>query len=71
MVRYFIFYRVAERIIESMKTLIIVPAYNEEANIVEVVELIKNKYDMFDYVVINDWIYRLHSGNLFARKIII
>ncbi len=37
-----------------MKTLIIVPAYNEEANIVEVVELIKNKYDMFDYVVIND-----------------
>ncbi len=37
-----------------MKTLIIIPAYNEEDNIVQVIENLKNNYGMFDYVVIND-----------------
>ncbi len=34
--------------------LIIIPAYNEEENIVNTVELIKNKYSQYDYVVVND-----------------
>ncbi|MDE7322619.1 MAG: glycosyltransferase family 2 protein [Lachnospiraceae bacterium] len=37
-----------------MKILIIIPAYNEAENIVNVVENLKNNYAMFDYVVIND-----------------
>lgn len=37
-----------------MKTLIIIPAYNEAENIVNVVENLKRKYPIFDYVVIND-----------------
>ena len=37
-----------------MKVLIIIPAYNEEENIVNVVEKLKNKYSMFDYIVMND-----------------
>lgn len=39
---------------KKMKVLIIIPAYNEAENIVNVVENLKNNYDMFDYVVIND-----------------
>ena len=34
--------------------LIIIPAYNEEENIVNTVELIKNNYSQYDYVVVND-----------------
>lgn len=34
--------------------LIIIPAYNEEENIERVVELIKNEYGQYDYVVVND-----------------
>ncbi|MDO4623477.1 MAG: glycosyltransferase family 2 protein [Eubacteriales bacterium] len=37
-----------------MKLLLIIPAYNEEANIEKVVEKIKNEYHEYDYVVIND-----------------
>ena len=37
-----------------MKVLIIIPAYNEAENIVNVVENLKHNYTMFDYVVIND-----------------
>ena len=37
-----------------MKCLVIIPAYNEEENIVRVVENLKNTYPMYDYVVIND-----------------
>lgn len=34
--------------------LIIIPAFNEEENIENVVELLKEKYSQFDYVVVND-----------------
>lgn len=34
--------------------LIVIPAYNEEENIKNVVELIKNQYDQYDYIVVND-----------------
>ena len=37
-----------------MKCLVIIPAYNEEQNIVRVIENLKNNYPMYDYVVIND-----------------
>lgn len=37
-----------------MKCLVIIPAYNEEENIVRVVENLKINYPMYDYVVIND-----------------
>ena len=37
-----------------MKTLIIIPAYNESENIVRVVENLRNNYSQYDYVVIND-----------------
>ena len=34
--------------------LIIIPAYNEEENIVNTVSLIRDKYPQYDYVVVND-----------------
>ena len=37
-----------------MKCLVIIPAYNEEENIVRVVENLKNNYPMYDYIDIND-----------------
>lgn len=37
-----------------MKTLIIIPAYNEELNIKRVVDNIVENYPQYDYVVIND-----------------
>lgn len=37
-----------------MKCLIIIPAYNEEKNIVRVVEELRTKYPQYDYVVVND-----------------
>lgn len=36
------------------KLLIIIPAYNEEENIENVVGFIKNRYPQYDYVVVND-----------------
>lgn len=37
-----------------MKKLIIIPAYNESANIVKTVEAIKKEASQFDYIIIND-----------------
>ena len=37
-----------------MRCLAIIPAYNEEENIVRVVENLQTNYPMYDYVVIND-----------------
>lgn len=37
-----------------MKILIIIPAYNESENIVRVVGNLRNNYNQYDYVVIND-----------------
>lgn len=37
-----------------MKVLVIIPAYNEQNNIKEVVDNLMNNYPKFDYVVIND-----------------
>ena len=34
--------------------LIVIPAYNEEENIENVVTFIKNKYSQYDYIVVND-----------------
>lgn len=39
---------------EKSKLLLIIPAYNEEENIVRVVDEIRNKYPQYDYVVVND-----------------
>ena len=36
------------------KVLIVIPAYNEEANIEHVVRELEEKYPQFDYVVVND-----------------
>ena len=36
------------------KLLIVIPAYNEEANIVQVVEELTRGYPQYDYVVVND-----------------
>ncbi len=37
-----------------MECLVIIPAYNEEENIVRVIDNLKNKFPMYDYVVVND-----------------
>lgn len=37
-----------------MRCLIIVPAYNEEASILRVVDELRNQYPQYDYVVVND-----------------
>ncbi len=37
-----------------MKTLIIIPAYNEEKNIEKVVDNLINHYSQYDYIVVND-----------------
>lgn len=37
-----------------MRCLVIVPAYNEEENIVRVIENLKENFSAYDYVVIND-----------------
>ena len=38
----------------EMKTLIIIPAYNEEENIERVVNMLVTSYPQYDYVVVND-----------------
>ncbi len=37
-----------------MKTLIIIPAYNEAENIEEVINNLKDNYPQYDYVIVND-----------------
>ena len=37
-----------------MKTLVIIPAYNESSNIVNVINNLDNYYNNYDYIVIND-----------------
>lgn len=37
-----------------MKCLVIIPAYNEQDNIVRVIENLKENYQQYDYVIIND-----------------
>lgn len=37
-----------------MKTLVIVPAYNEEANIISVIDNLNKYYNDYDYIVVND-----------------
>jgi glycosyltransferase involved in cell wall biosynthesis len=37
-----------------MKVLVIIPAYNEENNILNVVSQLRNDYHQYDYVVVND-----------------
>ena len=37
-----------------MRTLIIIPAYNEEENIVRVIDNLIENYSKYDYVIIND-----------------
>lgn len=36
------------------KCLIIIPAYNEEANIFQVVNNLRSNYVQYDYLVVND-----------------
>ena len=40
--------------VEKMKKLIIIPAYNESASIKETIEEIKYRAKGFDYVIVND-----------------
>lgn len=40
--------------IAYMKTLIIIPAYNEAGNIVKFIGTLRNDYPQYDYVIIND-----------------
>lgn len=37
-----------------MKTLVIIPAYNEQANIKRVVENLRQNYSQYDFIVVND-----------------
>ena len=37
-----------------MRLLMVIPAYNEEDNIIRVVDTIKEKYPEYDYIVVND-----------------
>ena len=37
-----------------MKTLVIIPAYNEEGSIQKVVESLADGFPQYDYIVIND-----------------
>lgn len=37
-----------------MRTLLIIPAYNEEENIARVIGTLENEYPQYDYVVVND-----------------
>lgn len=40
--------------VEKKEVLIIIPAYNEEANIVRVVKQLEQEYSQYDYIVVND-----------------
>ena len=38
----------------NSELLIIIPAYNEEENIEKTVDVIRNQYSQYDYIVVND-----------------
>ena len=40
--------------IKGRKVLLIIPAYNEEGNIANLIETIRTQYSQYDYVVVND-----------------
>lgn len=42
------------RVEEREKVLVVIPAYNEEANIQTVVDELEQKYPELDYIVVND-----------------
>ena len=44
----------AARVDLTDKVLVVIPAYNEEANIETVVEELKEKCPLMDYIVVND-----------------
>lgn len=48
---------------EEMKILVIIPAYNEEKNIKETVERLKESAASVDYVVINELFQRQDGKN--------
>lgn len=43
-----------QRRCEPMKVLVVIPAYNEQENIIRVVEELKNTCPQLDYIIIND-----------------
>lgn len=49
------------------RLLIVIPAYNEEESIEEVVNNIKENYSQFDYVIVNDGSRIAHTQ--FVKKI--
>ena len=53
----------------EMKTLIIIPAYNEEENIERVVNMLVTSYPQYDYVVVNDCLKIIQNSS--AKRITI
>ena len=47
--------------------LVIIPAYNEEENIENVVSFIQKKYSKYDYIVVNDGS-RDHTADICRKK---
>lgn len=50
-----------------MKILIVIPAYNEEENIITVVENLKSNFPQYDYVIVNDGS-RDHTSEICHKK---
>lgn len=47
-----------------MRTLVIIPAYNEESNIKKTIEKLKEYHQNFDYIVINELFHRSYQKDL-------
>jgi len=54
-----------------MKSLIIIPAYNEQENIIKVIDEIEKTATQFDYIIVNDCSTDLTSTMLAKRKCIV